>query len=382
MSDVVQLLSDLVSRPSPNPPGDTTGVAQYMDGFLRKAGFSTRLISPDDQAVNVVAEIGNPQGPTVVYHAHLDTVPAGPREFWEVEPYSGTVVGSRLYGRGACDDKGILAAMICAAEKIAARAGEMKGRLVVVGAADEEVGGARGSRMLVEEGHLGQPDFVVVGEPTSNRVAIAHKGIVRAQITVLGRSAHATTPWRGINAIEKMAKVIAALENYNTRLRKTEHPLLGAPSVTIGLISGGIAPNVVADRCTIQIDRRFMPGENPTQIVDDLQELLRELSTQDLELAASMSDIRVSDSFETEGDDSYTTTLIDVAGGVMGEDPGPVGFLPGADARFFKLTPSANVVIFGPGSYEAAHSAAEYVPIEELRQAEEILVRFAEKVLF
>lgn len=382
MSDVVQVLSDLVSRPSPNPPGDTTDVARYLEEFLKKAGFSTRRISPDDVGVNVVGEIGNGKGPAILYHAHLDTVPSGPREFWEMDPYAGTVKDGKLYGRGACDDKGIMAAMMCAAERLAARAGEMKGRLIIVGAADEEVGGTRGSRLLVEKGHLGHPDFVVIGEPTSNKVAIAHKGIVRTHITALGRSAHATTPWRGVNAIEKMAKVIAALEKYNTRLRKTEHPLLGAPSVTIGLISGGIAPNVVADRCTIDIDRRFMPGENPSKVVEDLQELLREMSVEDPDLITSMSETRVSGSFETEGTDRHTTTLMEVARSVTGGDPGPVGFLPGADARFFKLIPSANVVIFGPGTYEWAHSAGEHVPVDELRQAEEILVRFGETALF
>jgi succinyl-diaminopimelate desuccinylase len=236
--------------------------------------------------------------------------------------------------------------------------------------------------MLVEQGDFGHPDFVLVGEPTSNKVAIAHKGIVRTNITVLGRSAHATTPWHGVNAIEKMAKVVSALEAYNGRLRRSEHPLLGASSITVSLISGGIAPNVVADQCTIDLDRRFMPGENPSQVVEDLQELLRELSVQDPELVCSMSNTRISDSFETEGSDRFSLTLIEAAAAVTGQNAGPVGFLPGADARFFKLIPSASVVIFGPGSYEAAHSSAEYVPIDELRQAEEILVHFAEKVLF
>jgi succinyl-diaminopimelate desuccinylase len=382
MSDVVQVASDLISRPSPNPPGETVEAARYVDDFLQRAAFSTRRISPDEQAVSIIGEIGNGDGPTVIFHAHLDTVPEGPREFWEVEPYAGTVKDGRLYGRGACDDKGILAAMLCAGERLAARAGEMKGRLIIAGVADEETGGARGTRMLVEQGNFGHPDVVVVGEPTSNKVSIAHKGIVRTHITTLGRSAHATTPWHGVNAIEKMAKVISAIEAYNGRLRRTEHPLLGSSSVTVSLISGGIAPNVVADRCTIDIDRRFMPGENPSQVVDDLQELLRELSVEDPELVCSMSNTRISDSFETEGTDRFTLSLMETAAAVMGQNAGPVGFLPGADARFFKLIPSANVVIFGPGSYEAAHSSAEHVPIDELRQSEEILVRFAEKFLF
>lgn len=381
MSDVVQLLSDLISRPSPNPPGDTRGVAQYVHSFLSGLGFSSRLISPDEQAVSVLAEIGNPSGPTIMYHAHLDTVPAGQKESWKMEPFAATIAEDRVYGRGACDDKGVLAAMLAAASALAGRAGKMKGRLVVVGAADEEVGGARGTRMMVEKSLLGRPDFVVIGEQTGNRVALAHKGIFRTRITVLGRAAHATNPRRGVNAIHKMARVLSALERYDAGLQRKPHPLLGSPSATVGTISGGTAPNVVPDWCSIEIDRRFVPGENPTAIVAELEAVLRELSTLDPELQLSMSDSRVGDSFETEGKDRFTAGFMEVVRLVTGGNPGPVGYLPGADAKHFKLIPEANVVIFGPGSYEVAHSADEYVPIGELRQAEEILTRFAEGVL-
>lgn len=380
-SPVVELLQQLIRIPSPNPPGDTRAIAEFCAEWLRRAGFETVVAAPDDRAWSVVGTAGPDAGPSLLYHAHIDTVPLGQNAEWRYDPFSGTLADGRIYGLGSIDDKAPLAAMLQAAADTCA-SGRLRGRLVVVCAGDEEVGGQLGTRWLVDQGYVPPCDFVVVGEQTHNRVAVAHKGVLRAAFHVRGRTAHATNPARGRNAINGMAQLILDLERYGAEvLAQRSHALVGAPSINVGVISGGVSANVVADACTIKVDRRMIPGEDPAEVRAELEAIASARGRSDEEREYAVDSFLVSPWFESRGDDPYTLRFLAVCSAETGAPAEPVGYLPGSDAKHLLQVARRGMVVFGPGSYELAHAVDEYTELRELEQTYRILARFAAELL-
>jgi acetylornithine deacetylase len=312
-------------------------------------------------------------------HAHMDTVPVSDAEAaaWSSPPFVAVEVNGRIYGKGSVDDKGPLAAMMIALKKLAKS--DFQGTLVLVAAAEEEVGGQLGSKWLVDGGYLPRCDFILVGEQTHNRVAIAHKGVMRAAIRTLGHSVHATNPDRGVNAINAMARVILALERYHQGLAQRSHPLVGAPTCNVGLISGGTTANAVADQCVIHLDRRMIPGEKPEEVQAELQSVLDlvEVAPATVELGEFLYSSPFESSLKTHLGEEFLRCVVQVTS----SPAEPVGYLPGSDAKHLVPLSRGDIVIFGPGSYEVAHSFDEYVEIEELKQCEKIISAFLERVM-
>lgn len=378
---LVALLQSLVRIPSANPPGDCRAIAEFCDVYLRAAGFETALAAPDGRAWSVVGLLGE-GSPSLLYHAHIDTVPLGQNARWTYDPLAGTVDGGRLYGLGSVDDKAPLAAMLHAAAAVARQRDGLRGRLVVVCAADEEVGGQLGTRWLVEQRHVPACDFVVVGEQTHNRAAFAHKGVLRAAFHVKGRTAHATDPWRGRNAINGMAHLILDLEHYQRAvLEQRTHPLLGPPSINVGVIEGGVSANVVADACTVRVDRRMVPGEDPQAVIGELHAIVQQRQAQDPERAYSVDSFLISNWYESPHDAPLAQRFLHLCAQETGTPETPVGYLPGSDAKHLVTVAREGMVVFGPGSYTVAHAADEHVEIVELETTERILRRFAAELL-
>jgi acetylornithine deacetylase/succinyl-diaminopimelate desuccinylase family protein len=381
--ELTSLLQQLIRIPSPNPPGDTRAMAEFCAAFLDNAGFETRLVAPDGRAWSVVGRAGGSDGPTVVYHAHIDTVPLGRNAQWRHDPFAGVVEDNRMYGLGSIDDKAPLAAMLQVAANVGERREQMRGSLVIACAADEEVGGQLGTQWLVAQGHIPTCDFAVVGEQTHNRVATAHKGVVRATFHVGGRAAHATTPWRGRNAINGMAHLILDLERYQREvLDARPHSLLGAASVNAGLIEGGSGVNVVADACTLFVDRRIVPGEDPEAVKAELQALVAARQAADPDRAYSVGDFLVSDWFQSDADAPHARRFLAIAAAETGAPAEPVGYLPGSDAKHLTGAARKGIVVFGPGTYQVAHSVDEYTDLAELQITHRILQRFVDETLF
>ncbi|MCB0058678.1 MAG: ArgE/DapE family deacylase [Caldilineaceae bacterium] len=381
-NDLVALLQQLIRIPSPNPPGDCRDIADFCAAYLRSAGFATTLVAPDDRAWSVVGVLGEADSPSLLYHAHIDTVPLGQNARWSVDPFAGTVADGRVYGLGSVDDKAPLAAMLLAAADIGAQAARLNGRLVVVCAAEEEVGGRLGTKWLVDNGHVPACDFVVVGEQTQNRVATAHKGVLRAAFHVAGRTSHATDPWRGRNAINGMAHLILDLERYQAEvLERRPHPLLGPASINVGVIEGGVSANVVADACTIRVDRRMVPGEDPQAVIAELEQIVAARQAADPERTYTVGDFLVSNWFQTEADGDLLKRFMQISAATTGAPPAPVGYLPGSDAKHLVDVARQGMVVFGPGTYEVAHSTDEFVAVDELETTYRILRHFAAETL-
>lgn len=379
---LVGLLQELIRIPSPNPPGDCRQISEFCLRFLQSAGFDAEIFSPDGRAWSVVGILGEADGPSLLYHAHIDTVPLGQYARWRDDPYSGAIVNDRVYGLGSVDDKACMAAMLQVAAEVADSGERFRGRLVVVCAADEEVGGQLGTKWLVDSGHIPKCDFVVVGEQTRNRMAVANKGVLRAMFRVAGVTAHATDPWRGHNAINGMAHLVLLLEQYQSELSsRSGHPLLGAASINIGVIEGGVSANVVADACTIRVDRRLIPPEDPTVVIRELQEIVRLRQAVDPARTYSVDKFVVSPWFESSADSEYFRRFLAICGAYSSSGSAAVGYLPGSDAKHLVAVARQGMVVFGPGTYEASHASDEYVEIVELDVTYRILLAFARETI-
>jgi succinyl-diaminopimelate desuccinylase len=379
-SSLTSLLQALVRIPSPNPPGDTRAIADYIAATMRDCACVVSLHAPPSkpEAVSVIAKLGSGD-PMIMLHAHIDTVPIAQDEAarWTVDPYAGAIRDGKLYGKGSVDDKAPLAAMMHAIREAAG--GDLRGTLVLVAAAEEETGGQLGTRWLADAGLLPMSDFVIVGEQTHNRVATAHKGVMRATVRTTGKSVHATNPDRGINAITAMARAVLALDEYHHALQSRVHPMVGTPSCNVGVIHGGSTANAVPDSCAVYLDRRMIPGEHPADVQREMEAVIAGVDVSPAQIA--IGDFLVSNWFSSMVDTPLAQAFMDSVREVLGADPGPIGYLPGSDAKHLTGITRGEMVIFGPGSYEVAHAFDEYVDVDELAQTAAILSRFIEHTL-
>lgn len=378
MTEVESLLAQLVAIPSPNPPGDTREIAAFIAEYLGVEGASVKAVHPPEkpEAVSVIARVGRGSSPAILLHAHIDTVPIGADEErqWTGDPYRPRVSNGRMFGKGSVDDKAPLAAMMRVFRTLAQDPESLAGQLVIVAAAEEEVGGQLGTRWLSDHAHIPPADFVIVGEQTHNRAAVAHKGVVRAAVNVKGRSVHATNPDRGVNAVIAMAKILIALQGYHEGLAERVHPLVGVPTCNVGTIEGGSTANAVPDSCTIRLDRRMIPGEVPEQVEEELRQVVRGVDIGDA--YATVDDILVSPWFESKLETNLGKAFLSAIEKVYADGAEPVGYLPGSDAKHLVEVARGGMVVFGPGSYEVAHGADEYVALDELADCDRILHDF------
>ncbi len=380
--DSIALLQRLVQIPSPNPPGDTRAIADFVAERMRAIGCDARRLAPaaKPEALNTIAEIGAGE-PRIMLHAHIDTVPiaATEAEKWRVDPYTGELRDGALYGKGSIDDKAPLASMMLAMMD-AAQQNSLAGTLILVAAAEEEVGGQLGTKWLADSGHLPACDFIIVGEQTGNKAATAHKGVMRATVRATGRSVHATNPDRGVNAIVAMSKVISALDAYHRELAERIHPVVGSPTCNIGVIDGGSTANAVPDSCAITLDRRMIPREAPEAVKAELRAVIESV---DLAPAAvDIGEFVYSRWFDSALESDYSRIFLSCISEVISDDPGPVGYLPGSDAKHLMDVARGDMVVFGPGSYEVAHAADEHVTLADYQATTDILLKFLRRTLY
>lgn len=377
MDALASMLVDLVRIRSQNPGDDERAAAAYVADRCRRLGLETSVVDALPGRPNVVARLrGARPGPVVVLNSHLDTVPASGG--WTVDPFGGEVRAGRVYGLGAGDAKGQIVAMLGAVESLVRTGSSFGGEVVLTAVADEEMG-SRGSRALVKGMSA---DFAVVGEPTGLRVAIAHRGSVRPRIVVHGRSAHSSQPRLGLNAIFKMRKVLEALERYVDGLDAIHHPLIGQPSGTVTLISGGHKESAVPDRCAIVLDRRMVPGESQEQVVEDIRAVLRGVVERDPEVRVEIEEfLPVSGPpSETPRDARIVRETVAAVAEVTGRTPDVYGAGFGCDMTHFRAI-GAEAVVVGPGDIERAHTADEWLGVDELAEGARVYAALLRRLL-
>ena len=279
---VATFLADLIRIPSVNPPGNEEAVAALMTAKLSALGLETMTVEAAPGRPSVIGKLaGSGNGPTLLLNGHMDVQPPG--HHWTRDPFAATIEGRRMYGQGAMDMKAGLAAIVYALEYLKDTGCRLAGDVIVTAVADEVCGGHLGTGYLVGEG-LVRADMAVVCEPTGDTVRVAHRGALWLEIGVSGKSAHGGRPWLGVNAVSKVARIIAAIEDELVpSLQERTHSLLPAPTINIGSIEGGTKVNLVADHASIQIDRRMVPGEDADAAEAEVVNLCRAFCSADTE---------------------------------------------------------------------------------------------------
>ncbi len=393
MSTVIDTLADLVRINSVNPSyagGVPEGaLADYVERFFALRGIETwrQMVYPDRP--NVIARVpGREPHRRIVLEAHLDTVSV---QGMTIDPWDPVIRAGKLFGRGACDTKGGMAAMMHAVASLvdsktlptcevifAATIDEEYSYRGVVALCDSLSPGMVQANILEEDLPPSQPwcaEAAIVAEPTDLRPVIASKGVVRWKIETLGLAAHSSKPHLGVNAIEHMARIILALEQDAQRLAQQRHPLLGPATCNTGVVRGGVQVNFVPDRCEIEVDRRLLPGETCEQVLADYQLLIDQVSSNQPGMRVVMHPPMLSDRpLETDPAAPAVQTMVRVLE-KMQLNSHLVGVPFGSDASKFAAIGIPSIIL-GPGSIDQAHAAEEYIECSQVIQAEEIYREF------
>ncbi|MEG9884220.1 MAG: acetylornithine deacetylase/succinyl-diaminopimelate desuccinylase family protein [Hyphomicrobiales bacterium] len=397
--ELVRLTQDLVRIPTVNPPGEAyTDCAVYIGDRLKKHGFDVKYVrgadAPGDSdrypRTNVIARIeGGRSGFCVHFNGHIDVVEAGAG--WSVNPFGGQVEDRKLYGRGACDMKGGLAAAIIAVEAILASSIDFPGAIEISGTVDEESGGYGGVGYLAREGYFSKPrvDHVIIPEPLNvDRVCIGHRGAWWAQVETHGRVAHGSMPFLGDCAIRHMGAFLHELE---TRLlphlaaKRTRMPV--APeearhsTLNIGSIHGGLdetregmPSSVVADRCRLMLERRYLIEESPHEVRQEICRILERLKTDRPGFSYNLNDIMSFEPTLTDKNAAVVRVVGEEIERVLGR-PAQQVVSPGTydQKHIMRLGHLKGCIAYGPGILELAHQADEYVAIDDMLNAAKVM---------
>lgn len=366
MSDVADLTQTMVRFNTVNPPGNEQACAAYVGRLLEDAGLQTSAHETAAGRTTIVARLqGSTGAPALCLTGHLDTVPVG-SEPWDRDPFAGEVGEGRVHGRGASDMKGGVAALVVAAQRLA----RMPNRptLVVAMTAGEETGCEGAFHLVRTTDALKGVGAILVAEPTGNYPMVGHRGALWLELRVRGKSAHGSTPERGISAIHRAARGLVRLEGM--RLDERTDALLGAASLNVGTIVGGSSPNVVADLVTLGVDVRTLPRQRHEDLVQRL-------------CAAFDCDVEVTTLIDvpsvlTPPDHPWIQLVFEVMEPMLGEAPQArtAPFFTDA-AALRQAATGAPTVILGPGEPELAHSPNESCSIERMEVAAEAYVQIA-----
>lgn len=368
----------LVGLPSQNPPGGEQAVAQALADYLGPAGIEIEIRPVLPGRPNLIARLAGLQpGPTLLYTGHSDTMPVSGS--WSQNPYGGIVREGRLYGRGAADMKGGLAAMAVALKTLALAAVPLQGTLLFMAVIDEE-GQGLGSRQLVLDGT--QADWAVIGEPTENIPVVVSNGQIDFEIIFHGRAGHGSTPTQGHNAIYDAVRFAQALHKLaESEFPKRTHPLLGQPSINLGTIEGGVQTSVIPDRCRLTVDRRVLPGESMDGAISEMQELLDGLRKASPGLDAELNVFYRVDPHTISAGSPVVQALRWASQELTGRDPGVAGMRGTTDAAILSNQAHIPTLVMGPGSIRQAHQVDEYVPLDQLVTAAQIYTLAAIQLL-
>ncbi len=382
-----ELLCQLISIPSVNPMGRDLSGPIYFEGrlsdwlvsYFQSIGAQYERIEVAPGRANVVARYDSPNSDRLLLlDAHQDTVPV---DHMTIDPFAPRVEAGRITGRGASDVKGGLAAMLHAFTRLVKEKPARAASVLLSCTCDEEFG-TLGIRHLVglwtTSGNASQlnrkPDMAIIAEPTNLDVVVAHRGVTRFRVHTLGRACHSSDPTQGRNAIYSMARVVTFLEEHANWLTRSVpfHPLCGRPTMSVGLIHGGQSVNIVPDHCTIEIDRRLVPGEDPSLAWSSVRDKLLERFGPHIKVDEPWIS---SPALGNHDNASLTQQLLENVASVAGPHRSiGVAYCTHASTISYAGIPS---VVFGPGSIDQAHTADEYIEVQQLDQAAEIYFRAA-----
>jgi|Deesub1362B_J571_1020462.scaffolds.fasta_scaffold00005_240 succinyl-diaminopimelate desuccinylase len=398
-SEVPKLAADLIKIPSVNPPGDMTEIAGYIRDYLSKYGIECQLKEPEKGKINIISRYGETNDIELMLNGHMDVVPPGDEDKWTYPPFSGIIRDGYLYGRGASDMKGALAALIISYIAAVNYVENIEKTISLALVPDEETGSSRGTQYLIKDLGL-RPKYILIGEPsTLYAYNMGEKGILWYKIRVRGIPGHASaSPYIGDNAILKSADIIKDIYSLTkidfeppTQLKEIAKvsgelvsSVIGKPelkriftslSCNIGLIKGGVKTNVIAPDCELDFDMRIPHGLT----VDDVINLVKEKLS------------RYGESIEIEkvaGEDpSYTDPYSKLISAITSSVKEELNVIPVAtliqgatDARHFRME-GGEAVIYGPAEWKGVHGYNERIKVEDLIHASRIYLRIIHKMI-
>ena len=370
--DAIALTEALVAIDSRNPrlvagaPGETE-CAQFLAGVLRGWGFAVSLSEVAPGRPNVLARVGPTGRSPLILNGHLDVVGTDGMKHAPFEPAS---IGDRLFGRGSTDMKGGIAAMCVAAARAAAR-GALASEIIIAAVCDEEFESI-GTRALLADGL--QATGAIVTEPTRMAVCPAHKGFVWIELVFQGRAAHGSRHDVGIDAVRHAGVFLAALDRFERDvLTGRQHPLLGRPSLHAAMIEGGTGWSTYAERCTLRIERRTIPGESGESALAEVNALCAEVTDAHESLRVQSRIVCAQPPLDLAMDAPLTRAMVNAAS-ADGADAPIEGLSCWTDAALFHAE-GIPALCFGPGDIARAHSAEEWVERSQIERATQVLER-------
>lgn len=369
----LEILRDLVSINTVNPPGNEKAAAVYLKELLEPAGFLCTIQDLGDGRANFIARMGDGEGPELILNGHLDVVPADGT--WDMNPFELFEDGELVYGRGVCDMKGGLAAMCQVALYVAGQGGPKRGTLKLVFVADEEDANRGLGAYLEEYGCAGEV-YAVIGEPTNLEVAVAHRGVTRSYVDIRGAARHAALPEDGTSSIEKLPDVLHAIGEVNRDMESRRHPVLLPPGISVTMVKAYEKDNVVPGRVRLLTDFRILPDMD----CQESEEILRQAMA-----GVGIEHVEIMNHFFMPGgeisvDDPFVKLCCETAGRVRGKRLAPQAFDASCE-QCFLIGAGMKAVILGPGSLKQAHTRNEFLELKQLEQAAVIYEKLVKEIL-
>ena len=374
--ELASFTQELVRIPSVYRPEDPDGnegrISRFLAGYLENEGFdvSVEEVTPGRPNVWAIWE-GERPGKTLLFEAHTDVVTEGRAEDWSYPPFGAERVRDRIYGRGACDTKGNLAAAVVAVRAIKDSGVSFPGRLILCHPVDEE-GMMEGIKAFIERGHAQGVDAAIICEPEENQLCIKQKGALRVEVTVRGKMAHGAMPLSGVNPVTRAARFVVAVEEVEREeiARHRKDPFLGYPSLTPTILMGPNCGepqiNVIPASAYVALDIRTIPGQSHDELVARLEDCLAKLESEDPDFDASLQVIEERPCTETPMEDPLVGAVAAAYRELTGEEPRYNG-VPGAtDGTFLNTLANIPIVTTGAGDREIPHHKDEWVSVDEL----------------
>ena len=381
---LARFLQELVRIPSLSTHEEA--LAMRLAEEMHRVGFAEVRT---DSIGNVIGRVGSGQGPKLLFDGHMDTVDVGEPMHWVHPPYDGAIKNGILYGRGACDMKGGLAAMVYAVKALLDAGIELAGDLYVVGVVQEEPCEGLAAQVLVEQEGI-RPDYVVLGEPSDLQVSVGHRGRLEMQVEVRGKAAHASSPDLGSNAIHNAARLIFGIELLAPRL--PNDPLLGQGTVAVTQIESRAASrNAVPDYCTFYVDRRLILGETESKALAEIQNII---NTEEVDARVGVTEYRATSytgydcrlrasfpAWVTPEDHPLVQTAVRSVRDILGHRPRLVRYAFSTDGTYTSGVANIPTVGLGPGEERYAHTQDEQIRLNDVVDAARVYARMAAELL-
>ncbi len=359
--DIIRLSTELIGVDTANPPGNEYLAVNIIKKYFITHGIRYDTFEKITGRTNIIGYIGKGI-PTLLVACHLDVVPPG--DGWNTDPFKAVVKNGRIFGRGANDNKGQMAAMLVLAKLLKDNESKLNGSLLLIGAADEEKGSRLGLEYLLDECGI-SADYAIIPDVANNMkiIDVGEKGALFLNITSYGKQAHGSTPEKGINAIWNMIELLSQLKKLKHKC--ITHELFSPPTLNLGTISGGAAHNIVPAKCEAKLDIRYLPGETEKEILNNIYKIIASIRKHN---PTAKFDITIDTHLpptQIPADNPLISLISKHTESILGTKPIPIGF-SGMTVSKQLIEKGIMAVGFGPGDDDQSHIANESVEIQEL----------------